>query len=1295
MRRSVSLRLFALFVFLAAVAFGQVGNGTITGTVSDSAGAVIPNVRVEATNSETGVVFAGVTTNAGAYTIPDLPVGSYNVATKVTGFKAYTHPGLAVAATQVVREDITMQVGNATTETVTVTAEVSLLKTESGDVSHNVSIDQLDDLPLLGIGTANSGTTGVRNPYNTLQTLPGVSSYASSGQFTLNGLGGAMTETMRVEGQDATSRLFGTYDYTQMGQPSADSIQEVAYQTSNYAAEYGQAGSVVINMTMKSGTNQFHGTGYDYFVNEDLNAGDPFSISGGPGSTQGGSGGKMRPRNRRNDFGGTLGGPILIPKIYNGRNKTFFFFNYEEFLESSFYSFTDTVPTAAYLNGDFSAISPNGNCSLCDTLGIPRGAITTDPLKNSVYANEIFNPLTRNLQTQTATPFPNNQIPKSMFDPVSLKVLALLPQAQNNNLTGNYTGNSAGSRYSAIPSIKVDHNISDKDKLSFYWSRINTESQISSPLGNADGLPFAIGGYRGTFIPTWTTRLNYDRTLTPTLLLHLGAGFYHTRFDDHAPDLNFDPASLGLSNFLIHRQFPSITGLCSATPITAPPGTPVCAGNTYGGMQNIGTSGQIQTLNYEEKPSFIGNATWIHGAHTFKIGAEVYLEAALNGSFAGVTLATGTNATSAPFTPSGSLNGNSMGFGFASFLLGDYGTTTLGSSSGPTQTPQLNYRQGNQEWGLYLQDTWKVNRKLTVNYGLRWDYSTPYKEQYGRLGQFSATTPNANAGGILGATVYANTCNCKFYQNTYPYAIGPRLGVAYQLDPKTVIRGGWGINYQFIAASAGAIVASNGVYPLAGINPYVNIETPGAIIPTQWPVTNANRYPVVANANGTIINTVGGTPGNYAPDPNQLRPPRVNQFSIGVEREITNSFVVDASYVANRGVWEPGGPLGYLSQISPATFANFGLYPYPGSGPAGYSYSIPGNVQNANGSWSICTPGNDCDRALLTRPLTDSAVLSKLAAAGHPNFTPYTSFAGTTLLSALYPYPQFGALNPTGSATGNSRYDSLQIKVTKRLSHGLQANGAYTWAKGLTRPTPEDFFNSGGSSWVLQQIPPQALTFNVTYTVPKFTALPKYANLVTKDWQVGFFAQYQSGQFLLPPLSPTANFLGSEDVRTGAPLYLKDINDIHSYNPYTEQVLNPAAWAPCPTNSVCGGASTPASGYNCPPATCASTMYYSDFRGPRQPRENANIGRHFRVGKEGKYDFYIRGEFVNIFNRTIMPNPITTNPQLAPSKNNVGVYTGGFGIVNAYNAPNAYPAPTAGATALLGRTGTIIARFQF
>jgi hypothetical protein len=1229
---------------LTSAIFAQGALGTITGTVADPSGAVVGNASIEIKNTATGQVFRTISTATGNYTAAQLPVGAYDLTATVTGFKTYKRSGLDLAAAQIMRIDVPLEVGSQT-ESVTVTAEASLLKTETGDLTHNVTMSTLTDLPLLGIGTANSGTSGVRNPYNSLQMLPGVSSYASSGTFTLNGLGGgagfipALTETMRVEGQDASSRLFGTYDYTQMGQPSVDSIQEIAYQTSNYAAEFGQAGVAVINMTMKSGTNQYHGSGYDYLVNEDLNAGNPFS------STRDGEPGKYRPRNRRQDFGGTLGGPVYIPKIYNGHDKTFFFWNYEQFLETQQYGFTDTVPAPAYLNGDFSAISPNGTCSLCAALGIQSTALgAKDALNRDLFANTIYDPRSRNATAGGlgyADPFVGNKIPLNLIDPTTQKIEALLPKAQNANLVGNYSASVAGSRYSAIPSIKVDHNISSKDKLSFFWSRINTESQISSPLGGADGLPLNIGAYRGTFIPTYTTRLNYDRTMTPTLLLHLGIGYYHTRFDDHAPNLDFDPASIGLSGFLIHRQFPNITGMCTTTF-----GVTGCTG-PLGGMQNLGEA--IQTLNYEGKPTFNANATWIKGNHTFKLGAEMYLEQAYNGSFSTVTLATGLNATSQPFTPTGNLNGSTLGFGYASWLLGDYGTTTLGALSSTNQTAQLNYRQGSQQWGLFLQDTWKITRKLTLDYGIRWDYATPYHEQHGRQGQFDPTTPNANAGGHPGATRYASNCNCPFYQATYPYAIGPRIGLAYQINPKTVLRAGWGINYQFVAASAGGIVSTNGAPALAGINAFVNIQAPGGIVSPAWPVTDPNRFPLL----GTVGGALGTTP--TMPDANQNRPPRINQWSVSIQREISRDLIMEASYVANRAVWLGGGPLGFLSQISPQQYAKYGLYPYPGTGPAGYN--------------------NDADRALLLQPVTSAGVIARVG-----NVTPYSGFAGTSLQSALYPFPQFGALAPTGSATGNTKYDSLQIKGTKRFSHGLQASAAYTWAKGFTRPTRQDFFNPDSNPWSLQQIPPQALTFNFTYTIQKYAFLPKYANLVTKDWEIGFFAIYQSGQFLTPPNSTTANFLNSQDVRVaGQPLYLQDINSIHSYNPYTDVVLNPKAWAQMNTNSVGPAQST----------------FYTDFRGPRQPRENANLGRHFRI-KE-RMDLYIRGEFVNIFNRTILPNPGATNPQLAPTKGAGGgtILTSGFGVINAFNAPGTAPAPTAGAVNLLGRTGTLIARFTF
>jgi hypothetical protein len=1259
--RARCLRVVAFLFLVASLAFGQGATASITGTVTDPSGLVVAGVAIEARNAETGAIYEAASTSAGDYTVPGLPVGTYVLTARSAGFKTYAHSNLALTAAQALREDIPLEVG-AAAETITVSAEASLLKTESAELSHNVTLEQLDDLPLIVIGTAN----GLRNFLSSMITLPGT--YGGNGSTVINGLGqGFVTsEIVKVEGQDASNRLFNNYEYTTMNEPNVDAIQEIAFQVSNYAPEFGQAGSAVINTTMKSGTNRYHGTGFEYFVNEDLNAGYPFSSNG--------SGGKFRPRNRKNDFGGTLGGPVSIPKLYNGKNKTFFFWAYEEYKLTQLFSFNDTVPTTAFLNGDFSGVSPNGNCSLCAQYGIPTTSLGTDALGRSMYANEIYDPTTRAVNPANglgyANPFPNNVIPPSRFSQTALAFQKLFPAPGNSNLTSNYSASVPGGQYSVIPSLKIDQIISQKDKVSFYWSRTNAESAVNTGPQAADGLPFSIGAYRGAFIPTNTVRLNYDRTLTPTILFHFGAGYLGTSFSDKAPFLNFNPSQFDLTGFLQNRQTPTISGMCTLGVAAVLGGVAPCAS---GGMQNIGTSGQLQSQIYEQRPTFNANVTWVKGSHTFKFGSELEIESVIGGNadFSGVTLnagnttvgSMGIGATAQPFTPTGSFNGFTQGYGYANFLLGDFSSTT--------QTPSYLYsREGYQLWGFFAQDSWKITRKLTVDYGVRYDYATPEKEQYGRLGQFDPTVANPNAGGSLGGYRYASTCNCNFYKSAYPYGIGPRIGAAYQIAPKTVLRAGWGLNYQFIANPAGALVASGGVYPLSGINPFVNIATPGAIVQPIWPATNATIYPIAGTAG-----VAGQTP--TVPDQNENRPPRINQFSVSIQREITRDFVVEASYVANRAVWLAGS-LGELSQISAQTYAKYGLYPYPGTGPAGYNYTLPGDTQLANGSWTLCVPGNDCDRALLSQSVSSPAVQQKMAAAGHPNFTPYSGFpTGNTLLSALYPYPQYGNLAITGSPTGNTKYDSLQIKVTKRLSHGLQAGGNYTWGQGFQRPTRQDFFNPQSNPWQLQNIPLQVLNFNATYTVPKASFLPRYANVVTSDWQVGWYASYQSGMYLTPPTSPTANFLTSQDIRvSGQPLYTAgvNINDHSTFNPYSTQVLNPLAWQACPTNSVCPAAST----------------LYKDFKGPRVPSENANLGRHFRVGKEGKYDFYIRAEFVNVFNRTYFGNPITTNPQnkLTYGAGNGTILTGGFGVINAYVQPNT-------AYGFAGRTGTLIARFQF
>src|SRR6185312_7643312 len=735
-----------LSILIPVAAFSQAGNGTITGTVTDQTGASVAGAAVSVTNAATGVAVSTVSTTTGAYTAPNLPPGSYSVSVTAAGFKKYVRNSLSLAAAQTLGIDVPLEVGG-TTDTITVSAEASLLKTESGDVVQNITVEQLQDLPILGIGGANAGSSGVRNPFNSTVLIPGVV-YNANFTMVVNGAP-ANTAAYRVEGLDNTNH---TVNYAlQENQPSADAIQEVAIQTSNYAAEFGQAGGGLFNITMKSGTNQYHGSGYEYFVNEDLNAGYPLTISPG--------GNKIRPRNRRNDFGGTVGGPIWIPKVYNGTNKSFFFFSFEEFREASGFTPNATLPTTAYRNGDFSAISPFST-NYDKSLGLPTAPIATDLLGRPIYANEIYDPLTRGVQNGQAfaNPFANNVIPQSRITPFALGVQKLIPAPVNGAYINNYVGNNTAARISKIPSLKIDQSLGAKQKIAFFWSTTGTDAQYSTPNGNADGLPDIISQNRGTFIHSLTERLNYDYTVTPTLLLHLGAGYSRISFLDTSAYTNkggkFDCASINLVGCEASYNFPTIITSTSVL------GAPISAA---GGMQQLGNS-TAHTHTYTLRPSFNANATWVHGNHTYKFGSEVWFQGNIPAPPNGVSLTFGPNATAQPINVA--LSGQQMGFQYASFLLGD--------ASSLTQIAPQDNRMGKSQWAFFAQDSWKLSRKLTLDYGLRYDYGTAPREQYGRSASLGLTTPNPAAGNIPGAPIFEATCNCTFVKN-YPWAFGPRL----------------------------------------------------------------------------------------------------------------------------------------------------------------------------------------------------------------------------------------------------------------------------------------------------------------------------------------------------------------------------------------------------------------------------------------------------------------------------------------------------------------------------------------
>src|SRR3984885_7124746 len=515
------ISLVAVLLLSASVGFGQTGLATVTGTITDPSGAAVAGAPIEVHNLETGAVFKAASSESGNFTVTQLPVGDYDLTVGVAGFKKYAHTKFHLAAEQTMREDVALQVGQSS-ESVTVTAETSLLQTESAEVSGNFTVKQLDDLPLLTVAATNDG---VRDYFAASRLLPGVQ-YCDSATCPGGGSGNAITVTVingtpnntlttRLDGatmNPTSSRLGGA---TMETQSSTEAVQEVSILTSNFAPEFGAGGGAVVNVVTKSGTNSIHGSGYDYLVNTDLNAAQPYT--------------GLKNVVHQNDYGFTVGAPVWIPKVYNGKNKTFFFLSFEEFYQNLLNDTTpDTVPIPAYRAGNFSSLITDENRLVTTASGA-----YTDPLGNTIQSGTIFNPSSTTTVNGALvrSPFLNNQIPMTSFDPVAVKILNLVPQPLGPLATqagSNYLAPYVGSRRSYIPSIKVDHNLGAKLHAAFYFQKTSTSTPRTGT--GADDLPndITVSGTSGNAARTY--RLNLDSTLTPTLLLHFTVGWNDSDF---------------------------------------------------------------------------------------------------------------------------------------------------------------------------------------------------------------------------------------------------------------------------------------------------------------------------------------------------------------------------------------------------------------------------------------------------------------------------------------------------------------------------------------------------------------------------------------------------------------------------------------------------------------------------------------------------------------------------------------------------------------------------------------------
>jgi hypothetical protein len=817
---------FTFLLLLAAVSLHpQTTNGSIEGAVTDPSGGALAGASVTARNMDTGLTQATTTTQAGIYSLPNLPPGRYSVTVEAPNLKKFAQEGVTVTTGTAISLNIPMQLG-AVSESVTVTADASQLQTTTSEIGATVSPTLIANLPLQVSGT-------IRNPVQFIELVPGfVGGVAndpgsnSSDDFKVNGGQEGGTDIL-VDGVSIS--LVSPNTQWNKG-VSTDAVDEFKVLQSNFSAEYGQAGDGIVSLTVKSGTNELHGSGYDFLRNKSLDA----------NSWVNNLQGLKRVVDTQNDFGATVGGPVWIPKVYNGKNKTFFFFAYEGFRFRNGGTNQDSFPNENFRKGDFSQI--------CQT-GFAANGICNDRDKNNNVANQIYDPT-----THTAVPGDNlANDPNFTASKVMTNVFGLLPPT-NGGLTQNVIDRSLSSTTANLYDVKIDHSFSDKHRISGGFDYDNTNTGGTSDLGPIFG--------SHTPQSTRYARISDNYVFSPTLVNQALFGFSR-RFRGEVSN------SLGLG-------YPAKIGLTGVQETTFP-----CIKWDYNNY-NVNNCGDSQ---FADNVYQINDAvSWIKGKHSFKFGGEIRM---LQFNVRRLTQSSSELDFAAAQTSStgdaSGLGGNSV----ASSLFGLSDTTTLnyGNFSG------VRYK----DFALYAQDTYRLSSKLTLNYGLRYDIDLPAAEAFSRFSAVDPTLPNPDAGNILGAYTYfgsgAGRNGRKRPQDIYHKAFGPRLGFAYSINSKTVFRGGYGIYYQ--ALKEGSFADQDG---LGFFNRQtVNVTNGGPtqidngitrIFPPSGPFTPGAQN----NQNGVIL-----------VPPNTGRPADIQTWNLDIQRQVTSNLMVSLAYVGSKG----------------------------------------------------------------------------------------------------------------------------------------------------------------------------------------------------------------------------------------------------------------------------------------------------------------------------------------------------------------------------------------------------------
>jgi hypothetical protein len=1185
MRRTSEWRLlcpFILAVLIAMIsqtAWAQTNRATITGTVTDSTGAVVADVQVTATNTGTNVPAKTVSNGVGIYVVPNLVPGPYSVEFKREGFETLLRPSITLNSTEVARIDVVLKVG-AASATITVTSDAPILDMDTAGVGTNMKADVVNDLPL----SIYSGGRTVED--FAVAITPGYSPISSPYGAVVNG-GQWFVKDYTIDGTSGTSNIRGD---SMEGGPSMEAVEELQAETSGLDAQSAITGGGVMAFNLKSGTNRLHGSAFTYGLNEILDANTWTNDNLGV----------PKAKDRGWDYGFSLGGPIH-------KNKTFFFGTFERFDRTDWRlnSGGATVPTADFLQGNFNGLlgaplwTYQGNtvpCSGPNCPGTPIMVGTTTGQIVQAQVDMVYDPNTSStLATSTfpAGPFvfdsnnTLNMIPSGRLSAVSQKVNTFYANYAPNlgGITNNERTLLAGTP-SQTPNqfvVKLDHVLRDQDRLSGSWiynhrPRLQADSGGVWQSGTTNGGP--LSNLREQLYTQQQWRLSETHNFSSNLLNVLN---FTDAYDDNASV----PADPGNWNSQVGigsngaDNFPEISFSDNQAGIS----------ETYIGNAWVGdVAGVTATAD--------DTVTWSKGRHSFSFGGD-FIDHEVN-------YRSGAGAYSFNFSYKNTAGAGYPydGFGFATYELGQV------SSS---QEPVANNLYGRQkEFVFFGEDSYKVTPKLTLNLGLRWSYNTRFHEKYGRWANFDPTVTDAQLTSVYGAAipgslVFTGSGSDSFEKNEYAANFGPSIGIAYQFLPEVVIHASYGLIFNpvgvtFFGGVPDSFAPQLGQYSTAT---QFDWDAPGGGFNFPGVVTKAS----LATDPSTML------PFPVEVDPRALRLGYSEAFNFGVQQQLTPNTRLEISYVGNRGhrltdtalAWNETSTQNFLRLVDQNPGFSIWNWMYC---PSGY-----GSVSGV-----ACPYPN-----FYGSPLAALAPLPQMAAA-----------------ETDYWYGCCYNINYAGLPLGQSFYDSLVVDVVKRTGRGLTMDLSYDWSRqegnsfaaeqdynnGYTGV--EDFSNMRAAAHALTGYDlPQVLKGFVTYQFPfgkgqhwLATTTPVVRGIVG-GWRLGGVVDYYTGQpFEIGASDPYWPLWGNIYPQFNLAGY-KGPSSPKNYVPVGANGTPPAQDFYMPASV----ASNPAPGY-LPPSPATSRL-----RCPGQANENSTLIKNDKVGPDGKYNLSVRLDFYNLFNR--------------------------------------------------------------